>query len=153
MTKEDLSLLMWNVRGINSEKKQRYLGWLIKEQKPDFVMLNETKLTSPLYLDGYHSHQTLLKRSGGCITFTNLKNHREVKALGTYVNWSKVPMGGEEVHLLNVYVEPGQEAFVVKRANTVISLAKGIIRQDPAAKIILGGDLNGQLNKVHTALV
>jgi exonuclease III len=153
VTKEDLSLLMWNVRGINSEKKQRYLGWLIKEQKPDFVMLNETKLTSPLYLDGYHSHQTLLKRSGGCITFTNLKNHRKVKALGTYVNWSKVPMGGEEVHLLNVYVEPGQEAFVVKRANTVISLAKGIIRQDPAAKIILGGDLNGQLNKVHTALV
>ena len=153
MTKEDLSLLMWNVRGINSEKKQRYLGWLIKEQKPDFVMLNETKLTSPLYLDGYHSHQTLLKRSGGCITFTNLKNHRKVKALGTYVNWSKVPMGGEEVHLLNVYVEPGQEAFVVKRADTVISLAKGIIRQDPAAKIILGGDLNGQLNKVHTALV
>ena len=144
---------MWNVRGINSEKKQRYLGWLIKEQKPDFVMLNETKLTSPLYLDGYHSHQTLLKRSGGCITFTNLKNHRKVKALGTYVNWSKVPMGGEEVHLLNVYVEPGQEAFVVKRADTVISLAKGIIRQDPAAKIILGGDLNGQLNKVHTALV
>ena len=153
MTKEDLSLLMWNVRGINSEKKQRYLGWLIKEQKPDFVMLNETKLTSPLYLDGYHSHQTLLKRSGGCITFTNLKNHRKVKALGTYVNWSKVPMGGEEVHLLNVYVEPGHEAFVVKRADTVISLAKGIIRQDPAAKIILGGDLNGQLNKVHTALV
>ena len=153
MTKEDLSLLMWNVRGINSEKKQRYLGWLIKEQKPDFVMLNETKLTSPLYLDGYHSHQTLLKRSGGCITFTNLKNHRKVKALGTYVNWSKVPMGGEEVHLLNVYVEPGQEAFVVKRADTVISLAKGIIRQDPAAKIIQGGDLNGQLNKVHTALV
>ena len=62
-------------------------------------------------------------------------------------------MGGEEVHLLNVYVEPCQEAFVVKRADTVISLAKGIIRQDPAAKIILGGDLNGQLNKVHTALV
>ena len=95
----------------------------------------------------------MLKRSGGCITFTNLKNHRKVKALGTYINWSKVPLGGEEVHLLNVYVEPGQEAFVVKRADTVISLAKGIIRQDPAAKIILGGDLNGQLNKVHTALV
>ena len=128
MAKEDLSLLMWNVRGINSEKKQRYLGWLIKEQKPDFVMLNETKLTSPLYLDGYHSHQTLLKRSGGCITFTNLKNHRKVKALGTYVNWTKVPMGGEEVHLINAYVEPGHEAFVVKRADTVISLAKGIIR-------------------------
>ena len=38
-------MLMWNVRRINSEKKQRYLGWLIKEQWPDFVMLNEKKLT------------------------------------------------------------------------------------------------------------
>ena len=47
---------MWNVRGINSDKKQWYLGWLIKEQKLDFVMLNETELTSPLCLDGYHSH-------------------------------------------------------------------------------------------------
>ena len=143
MTKVDLSVLLWNVRGINSEKKQRYLGWLIKEQKPDFVMLNETKLTSQLYLDGYHSHQTLLRRSGGCIIFTNLKHHRKVKALGTYLNWTKVPLGDEEVHLLTVYLEPGLEAFVGKRADTVISLAKGIIRQDPAAKIILGGDLNG----------
>ena len=82
MTKEDLSVLMWNVRGINSEKKQRYLGWLIKEQKPDFVMLNETKLTSSLYLDGYYSHQTLFKRSGGCITFTNMKNHRKSRPWG-----------------------------------------------------------------------
>jgi len=56
VTKMDLSVLMWNGRGINSERKQRYLGWLINEQKPDFVMLNETKLTSPLYLDGYYSH-------------------------------------------------------------------------------------------------
>jgi exonuclease III len=52
----DLTVLMWNVRGINSEKKQRYLDWLITGQKPDIVMFNETKLTSALYLGGYHSH-------------------------------------------------------------------------------------------------
>ena len=51
---------MWNVRGINATKKQQYLDWLIREQRPDIVMFNETKLTSPLYLDGYMSHQTLL---------------------------------------------------------------------------------------------
>ena len=45
VTKVDLSVLLWNVRGINSEKKQLYLGWLVKEQRPDFVMFNETKLT------------------------------------------------------------------------------------------------------------
>ena len=29
VAKMDLSVLMWNGRGINSERKQRYLGWLI----------------------------------------------------------------------------------------------------------------------------
>ena len=107
VTKVPLTVLMWNVRGINAEKKQRYLHWFIGEQRPDIVMFNETKLTTKLYLNGYHSHQTLLKRAGGCITFSNFRHHSKVKALGTYLNWSKVPLCGEEVHILNVYLEPG----------------------------------------------
>ena len=144
---------MWNVRGLNAEKKQRYLGELIRGQRPDIVMLNETKLTSNQFLDGYFSHQTLLKRSGGCITFSNLKNHRRVKALGTYLNWSKVLLGSEELHIMNMYIEPGHESFVVKRADTIITLVKSVIRQDASAKIIVGGDLNGQLQRVQTALL
>jgi len=143
ISKVPLKVLLWNVRGINAAKKQQYLDWLISEQKPDVVMFNETKLTSPLYLNGFTSHQTLLKRSGGCITFSNLKGHKKVKALGTYLNWTKIQLGGEEVHFLNVYLEPGNESFVVKRADTVVNLAKDIIRQDQTAKIIVGGDLNG----------
>ena len=112
-------------------------------------MFNETKLTSQLYLGGYFGHQTLMKRSGGCITFSNLKGHKKVKALGTYLNWTKVLLGGEEVHILNTYLEPGQESFIIKRADTVVNLAKDIIKQDAGAKIIIGGDLNGQLNKLH----
>ena len=75
-----------------------------------------------------------------------------MKALGTYLTWSKVLLGEEEVHILNVYLEPGQESFVIKRAETVINLAKDIVKQDAGAKIIIGGDLNGQLNKMHTFL-
>ena len=51
-----LTVLMWNVRGLNAPKKQQYLDWLIAEQKPDIVMFNETKLASPLYLGGYYGH-------------------------------------------------------------------------------------------------
>ena len=43
-------------RGLNAPKSQQYLDWLITEQKPDIVMLNETKLTSPLFLGGYYAH-------------------------------------------------------------------------------------------------
>ena len=75
-----------------------------------------------------------------------------MKALGTYLNWTKVLLGEEEVHILNVYLEPGQESFVIKRAETVINLAKDIVKQDAGAKIIIGGDLNGQLKKMHTFL-
>ena len=56
------------------------------------------------------------------------------------------------MHILNVYLEPGQESFVGKRAETVINLAKDIVKQDAGAKIIIGGDLNGQLSKLHTFL-
>jgi exonuclease III len=119
---------MWNVRGINAPKKQQYLDWLIGQQRPDIVMFNETKLMTTLYLEGYNSHQTLYKRSGGCLTLSNIKGHKRVKTLGTYLSWTKVPLGGEELHILNLYLEPGNEKFVVKRADTVISLIKDIIR-------------------------
>jgi hypothetical protein len=52
-------------------------------------------------------------------------------------------LGSEEVHILNVYLEPGHESFVVQRADKVTQLVKDIVRQDPAAKIIVGGDVNG----------
>ena len=68
-----------------------------------------------------------------------------MKALGTYLNWTNVPLGSEEVHILNVYLEPGHDNFTVKRADTIIPLVRSIIRQDAAAKIIVGGDLNGHL--------
>ena len=47
---------MSNVRGLNGPKKQQYLDWLIAKQRPDIVMFNETKLTAPLWLEGYYSH-------------------------------------------------------------------------------------------------
>ena len=56
IVKIPLTVLMWNVRGLNAPKKQQYLDWLISKQRPDIVMFNETKLTSPLSLEGYYSH-------------------------------------------------------------------------------------------------
>ena len=38
------------------------IGKLIHHENPHVVCLNETKLTIPVYLDNYWSHQTLLQR-------------------------------------------------------------------------------------------
>ena len=47
-----------------------------------------------------------------------------------YLNWTKVQLGSEEVHVLNMYLEPGNENVVNKRADAVINLTNDIIRQD-----------------------
>ena len=52
-----------------------------------------------------------------------------------------------------MYLEPGHEKFVVQRADKVIQLAKDIMRQDPAAKVMLGGDVNGMFSKVNNFLL
>ena len=52
-----------------------------------------------------------------------------------------------------MYLEPGNESVVNRRADAVVNLTKDIIRQDQSAKIIVGGDLNGQLNRVTTQLL
>ena len=51
-----------------------------------------------------------------------------------------------------MYLEPGNESDVNRRADAVVNLTKDIIRQDPAAKVILGGDLNVQLGRMHASL-
>ena len=62
VVKIPLTVLISNVRGLNAPKKQQYSDWFISEQSPDIVMFNKTKLTAPLWLGGYYSHQTMLKR-------------------------------------------------------------------------------------------
>ena len=64
----------------------------------------------------------LLIRQAGYIPFSNLKGDRKVKIQGNNLNWTKIPLGGEEVHILNVNLDPGLESFVGKRAETVINL-------------------------------
>ena len=52
-----------------------------------------------------------------------------------------------------MYLEPGHEKFVVQRVDMVIQLTKDIMRQDPAEKVIVGGDVNGMISKVNTYLL
>ena len=49
-----------------------------------------------------------------------MRGHKKVKALGTYLNLSKVIQGGEEVQILNVSLEPAHEKFMLQMADKVI---------------------------------
>jgi hypothetical protein len=61
---QDLNLMSHNIRGFNEEEKQQMIGELIRQEKALVILLNETKLTIPAYLDNYWSHQTVLQRNG-----------------------------------------------------------------------------------------
>ena len=138
---------------LNDPKKQQYFDWMMTEQRPDVVILNETKLTSLHFLGRYYSQLTLLKRSGSCITLRSLKSHRKVNPSVSYLNSTKIPSGDYEVFILYVYLEPGLEIFVSKKAKTNNYLTKDILKKDPGAKIIINEHLNGKLNKMLTSLV
>ena len=126
---QELTLMSLNIRGFNGEEKQSVIGELIHHENPHVVCLNETKLTIPLYLDNYWSHQTLLQRSGGSwVAATNKVKLTLVKALGTYLCWVRLTTGRHEVQILNCYLEPGEENFKVERAKRVIDIVKDIIK-------------------------
>lgn len=94
----------------------------------DAMMCNETKLTSACVLHGLHSHQTLDIRRGGCATFTRTHMHRKVKALGNYLLWTRIPMGNEQLHLLNIYIEPGNTQTVQDRVKRIVEVVDDILR-------------------------
>ena len=121
-------MMSLNIRGFNSEEKQHTIGQLIHQEQFHVVCLNETKLTIPVYLDNYWSHQTMLQRNGG--TWTAASNKVKltlVKALGTYLCWVRLTTGRQEVQILNCYLEPGKEQFQEERAKRVTDIIKDII--------------------------
>lgn len=76
-----------------------------------------------------------------------------MKALDTYMNYSQVKLRREKIHILNVNLEPGHESIVVKRVDTVVSLIKSIIMLNEEAYIIIWGDINGLIAKVHNKML
>ena len=50
---EEFKLVSFNVRGLNSEAKQKIIYDLLKHNRPQMVCFSETKLQSPMYLGGF----------------------------------------------------------------------------------------------------
>lgn len=44
-----MKLVSWNIRGLNSKGKLRYLKEQIYKEKPDIIILRETKVTLEKY--------------------------------------------------------------------------------------------------------
>ena len=63
-----------------------------------------------------------------------------MKALGTYLCWTKLQLGNHYVQVLNCYLQLGEQQNLKERAMRVAEVVKDIIKQDPNAPIVLSGD-------------
>ena len=61
---------------------------------------------------------------------SNLNKHRRVKTLGTYLAWTKIKVGVQEVHLIAVYLEPGNEERVANQRVKLVNLVQSVLQQD-----------------------
>ena len=75
-----------------------------------------------------------------------------MKALGTFLCWTRVPLGYENVHLLNVYFEPGQTDKVRGQVKRTLEVIDSIIEQNRSARVIVGGDCNGMIGQLSREL-
>jgi exonuclease III len=149
----EFTIVNYNVRGINTEEKQKRVYQVLGRYRPQIVCLNETKLQSPMYLDRYWSFQTNAQRHGGCWTasLTNAKLSL-VKTMGTHLCWTQLEIANHVVQVLNCYIQPGEQQELKDRARKVVDIAKDIIKQDPHAPVIICGDFNNHIAVVCEAL-
>ena len=126
---DELTMLSYNVRGLNTESKQQKVYEVLRLHKPHLVCLNETKLQSALYLDHYWSFQTSAQRNGGAWTasLTNAKLSM-VKTIGTYLCWTQLEIGAHRIQVLNCYLEPGEQQQLKDRAKRVVDIARDITK-------------------------
>ena len=143
---QELTMISLNIRGFNAAEKQQAIYDLITESEVHLVCLNETKLQYPLYLDNFWSQQSMLQRNGGCWTAATKKVKLSlVKALGTYLCWTRLSTGSSDIQVLNCYLEPGEQPHLKERAKRVTDIIKDIIKQDANAALIVCGDFNNHM--------
>ena len=113
------------------------------------VCFSETKLQSPLFLGGFWSFQTMLRRSGGCWNASRTNTNLQLmKALGTYLCWTQLQLGNHYVQVLNCYLQPGEQQNLKERAKRVAEVVRDIIKQDPNAPIVVCGDFNNHMTYI-----
>ena len=68
------------------------------------------------------------------------------------MSWTNINTEEGEIQLLCCYIEPGDNEVTRGRLDKITSIVQDMIRQDRNARIILGGDINAQVNNLHERL-
>ena len=64
-----------------------------------------------------------------------------------------IPLGYEKVHCINVYLEPKPTEAVTKRRQRVIQIVDDILSQHKEARIVVGGDINREMDTLNKELL
>ena len=95
----------------------------------------------------------MFQRQGGCWTAASTRTRLSlVKALGTYLCWTRLTSGTKQVQILNCYLQPGEEAHLKERAKRITDIVRDILRQDASAAVVVCGDFNNHMPFVSKEL-
>jgi endonuclease/exonuclease/phosphatase family metal-dependent hydrolase len=95
----------------------------------------------------------MFQRQGGCWTAASTRTRLSlVKALGTYLCWTRLTSGAKQVQILNCYLQPGEEAHLKERAKRITDIVRDILRQDASAAVVVCGDFNNHMPIVSKEL-
>ena len=76
-----------------------------------------------------------------------------VKALGSYLCWTRLNTGPVQVQILNCYLEGGESSFAKNRALRVLEIVRDILHQDSNAAIVICGDFNNHIGTMDRHLL
>ena len=153
-TQTDISILSLNVRGINTQQtfdtKLTIIKNLIQTKRPDFLFLQETKLTKQNFeqeMKTILNAENVIFNSGNAVTGTAIiQITNKWKIIGhkidqneSRISSAKVTRNNKTYEIMNIYApaDPQKRKTFYNNLNTIVAGIK--------ENIILGGDFNTTL--------
>jgi hypothetical protein len=114
----EFKIVSFNVRGLNSEAKQKVVYDHVKH-----------KLLSLLYLDGFWSYQNMHQCNERCWNASRTGNIRLqlMNALETYLFWTQLSLGSNRLQVLSCYLQSGEQQNLKERAKRDTNIYRAFI--------------------------
>ena len=153
------TLVSFNGRGLNDTRRQNFAGlFLVHNDYPDAVLINETKLQSDMQLAKYRSFQTPHFRRGGVWsgTTSSFQKHNFIRSFKSNASWSIGTIRGVRIHFINLYIPCNTDSSATDRKKifewSIFVIKERIFASNEQEYVVVTGDFNKQLTTFKSEL-
>lgn len=116
------------------------------------ILLTETKSRQCFRMTGYISLQTQKRRYGEFWMGTNIDKVKPIKAIYTAITWLMPVILVATIHVINVYVDPGNKNRWEKTVSQLKNIIISLIVRTSSAKLIIAGDFNEARKEIYALM-